>query len=621
MSLREILLTSPTCPGVYLMKNAAGRIVYVGKAKNLRRRLASYFQKEEGLPPKVRIMMPKVAAIDFLCTSTEKEALLLEASLIKTHRPKYNIVLRDDKEYVLFCLSRNHPFPALRLTRKMLRDGAVYFGPFTSALSARETKKVIDRLFFLRKCRDTVFATRTRPCLQYHIGRCLGPCCLPVPEEEYAQIVRRVELFLSGKSAELLDTLRTDMQRASDALEFERAAHLRDSLRALQDTLERQVAVLTDSRDLDAIGVHAHENGASLSVVFVRQGRIIDGRSFRFDGVMTGTREDEQALVESFVMQFYTPERFIPPRIVSAVGSRESSIDEALTDMRGGKTSLVKAWGEQERRLVDIAEANAKAFSLQHRREETDGARLAGALGLVEDVHRIECVDVSHIQGEGMRAGVVVFVDGQEEKKSYRLYTFPELEGTGDDYLALASFTARRVASGPPWPDLLLIDGGKGQLRAVERALIETGTECLFALAAIAKGESRRAGELGDAIFRPGRKNPLNLRPGSLELLFLQHVRDTAHRFVIARLRRHKRTTLLHSELENLPGIGSKTARLLWERFGSVSAMLAASVEELTSLPGVGVKRGTRLYEKLQDFTAKRGGVKTPILSESGNNQ
>lgn len=599
MSLRELLPSFPTCPGVYLMKNAAGRIVYVGKAKNLRRRLASYFQPEHRLPTKVRVMMPKVEHIDFLCTATEKEALLLEASLIKQHRPKYNIVLRDDKQYALFCLARGHPFPALRLTRKVVRDGSVYFGPFTSALSARETKRVIDRLFPLRKCRDTVFSNRTRPCLQYHIGRCLGPCCLPVSEDDYRQVVRQVELFLSGKSAELMANLRVEMRAASDRLDFEQAARLRDSIRALGDTVERQAAVLSDGRDLDVIGVHGHEAGASLAVVFVRQGRIIDGQTFWFAGASTETAEDESALVASFLMQFYTAERFIPGRVVTALGCSDESLEEALADMRGGKVSVARARGDQERRLVDIAQANAQADVRQHRRAETDSAELARALGVDGEIRRIECVDVSHIQGEGMRAGMVVFADGREEKSAYRHYAFPELEGTADDYLALARFVARRLESGPPWPDLLLIDGGKGQLANVERALTDAGQSGLFALASIAKGETRRAGELGDVIFVPGRKNPLNLKPGGPELLFLQHVRDTAHRFIISRLRRHKRGAQLKSDLDSLPGVGPKTARLLWAHFPSVEAMRQASVADLAALPGLGLKKAQALHAVL----------------------
>ena len=418
-------------------------------------------------------------------------------------------------------------------------------------------------------------------------------------EEEYRQVVRRVELFLSGKSAELVAGLRAEMMRLSDTLDFEGAARLRDSIRAIQDTVERQAAVFADGRDLDVVGVHGGERGASLSVVFVRQGRVIDGQNFWFAGERLESEEDETRLTESFLLQYYAEERFIPGRVVTARGGLDPALDEALAELRGGRVNVAKARGDQERGLVDIATANARAHAARQRREAASPGDLARALGLEGEVERIECVDASHIQGEGMRVGMVVFVDGREEKSAYRLYGFPELEGSADDYLALASFVRRRQASGPPWPDLLLVDGGKGQLAAVGRALAEHGLEGV-ALASIAKGESRRAGELGDAVFRPGRKNPLPLKPGSPELLLLQHIRDTAHRFVISRLRRHKRGAQLASNLDSLPGVGPKTARLLWERFGSVEAMLEASVPDLSNLPGFGPKKAETLHARLQ---------------------
>lgn len=598
--MRDRLPSLPSCPGVYLMKNAAGRIIYVGKAKHLRRRVASYFRPDEQLSPKTRVMMSKAEDLDFLCTATEKEALLLEASLIKEHRPKYNIVLRDDKQYALFCLSKKHPFPALRLTRKVEQDGGVYFGPFTSALAARETRRIIDRLFPLRKCRDTVFSNRTRPCLQYHLGRCLGPCVLPVSEGEYAEVVRQVELFLSGKSAQLLTRLRTEMRQAAEALRFEQAAGLRDSIRALEATLEQQAAVLGDSRELDVIGVHAQEHGVGLGSIFVRQGRIIDGQNFWFPGVSLTSPGEEQTLVDTFVMQFYTESRYIPKRIVTALGSADVAVEGVLTDIRGSKVSFSKARGDQERRLVDIATANARVQSGSQKRS-VSAAELGRALGLDVDVERLECVDASHLHGEGMRVGQVVFVLGQEEKSAYRLYAFPELEGTSDDYLALARFVVKRLRSGPPWPDVLLVDGGKGQLHAVEQALEAENGQGLFALAAIAKGESRRAGELGDQVFVPGRKNSLRLRPGSPELLFLQHARDTAHRFVLSRLRQHKRKTHLDSKLETLPGVGPRTAALLWQYFDSLESMCSASVEALAALPGLGRKKAQKVHRALQE--------------------
>jgi excinuclease ABC subunit C len=589
----------PHDPGVYLMKNRQGRIIYVGKAKDLRRRVASYFRSENRLTPKVRVMMPQVENIDILRTGTEKEALLLEASLIKKHRPKYNVVLRDDKQYILFKLDRQTDYPALRLTRKVVRDGSVYFGPFTSAFSARQTMKLINRIFPLRKCGDKVFRNRVRPCLQHHIGRCLGPCCLPVSVKEYREVVRQVELFLSGRSRDLVAGLNTEMEAAAEALEFEKAALLRDQIRSIESVTEKQAAVVPGGRDMDIIGVQPGKDGLHLGMVFVRRGSLLDGRNFSWPGVFPDSEQEAAEIVSSFLLQFYGPEKFIPDRVVLPFPLEDPAVQEVLTDLRGKRVWVSMARDHRERRLVEIAAANAVRDVPEAGRSGLDD-RLGRALGLGGPVTRIECVDASHLGGEGMRVGKVVFENGTPRKEDYRVYTFPEMEGEGDDYKALAAFVQRRIVSGPPWPDLLLVDGGRGQLSMVERALLESGGENLFDLASIAKGETRRAGEMEDRIFRPGRKNPVNLKSGSPELLFLQQVRDAAHRFVISRLRRHKRTAMLDSSLERLPGVGPATAGLLWDRFGSVQAMREATVGELREIPGIGPKKAEQLQKALQ---------------------
>ena len=581
------------------MKNSQGRIIYVGKAKDLRKRVSSYFRAEKQLTPKVRVMMPQVEAIDILKTGTEKEALLLEASLIKKHRPKYNVVLRDDKQYILFKLDRTTDYPALRLTRKVIRDGSVYFGPFTSSFSARQTMKLINRIFPLRKCGDKVFRNRVRPCLQHHIGRCLGPCCLPVPVEEYREVVRQVELFLSGRSKDLVLALTAEMEGAAEGLEFEKAALLRDQIRAIEDVTEKQVAVIPGGRDMDIIGVQPGKDGFHLGMVFVRRGSLLDGRNFSWPGVFPDSEAEAAEIITSFLLQFYGPEKFIPDRVVLPFPLDDPAVQEVLTDLRGKKVWVSMARDQREHRLVEIAAANAVRDTAEPGQSGLD-ERLGRALQAGGPVTRIECVDASHLGGEGMRVGKVVFENGTPKKQDYRLYTFPEMEGEGDDYRAMTEYVARRVASGPPWPDLMLVDGGRGQLAMVERALDESGMGGVFELASIAKGETRRAGEMEDRIFRPGRKNPVNLKPGSPELLFLQQVRDAAHRFVISKLRRHKRTTMLDSTLERLPGVGPATARLLWEKFGTVEAMRAATVQELCTLPGIGVTKAGQLQTALQ---------------------
>ena len=625
----------PEGPGVYLFKDAKGRILYVGKAKNLRRRLASYFRPPVQLPLKTRAMVAKSAAVDTLCTTTEKEALLLESSLIKKHRPRYNICLRDDKQYVLFKLDAQTAYPRLTLTRRVLKDGALYYGPFISSQAARQTLKAVHRLFKLRRCKDTMFRNRVRPCLYHHMGQCLGPCVLDVSREDYADMVRRVRMFLGGRSRELATVLSQGMQDHSERLEYEKAAEIRDLLKGVQQTLERQAVVLSDELDRDVIGLVRDARGVGLSILFIRQGRLLDSKSFFWPAEEESTSdvdvssglvealkagrheivagpEGEAAdgledvggggeVLESFLVQFYGPERFIPERIILPTRLAETvgddSIIQVLTERRGAQVRLTVPRGEAQRRLVEMAEANALEAM---KRGESDLAKLlADALRLAAPVRRIEAVDVSHLSGQGVRVGMVVFEDGRPRKDAYRIHAMPEVEGTHDDYLALARWAERRIEAGPPWPDLLLIDGGLGQLAAVGRVCSAAGLEQTWNLASIAKA-GRRGGELEDKVFRPGRKNPLPLRPGSKELLFLQQIRDAVHRFVISRQRKARERKALDTRLDAIPGVGPKTARLLWDHYPDIAAMTRASLGELTALPGLGPDRARKIYDGLR---------------------
>ncbi|NHZ45576.1 excinuclease ABC subunit UvrC, partial [Nitratidesulfovibrio liaohensis] len=410
---KPVMSSIPDTPGVYLYKDAAGRILYVGKAKHLRKRIASYFREAaEGTPPpqtpKTLAMLRQAERLDTLSTTTEKEALLLEASLIKKHRPRYNIVLRDDKQYVLFRLQKKHPYPRLDIVRAVRRDGAQYYGPFTSAGAARATWKAVHRAFPLRRCTDRALENRVRPCLYHFIGQCLAPCVFDVPQDEYAALVQRVEMLLSGRSGELVGQLRAEMETASEALEFERAAELRDQIRAVERTVERQAAVLPGGGDLDVVGIVDTGGGLGLGVLFVRQGAVLDGRAFLWPGL--GFEEAPELLL-SFLGQFYGPHSAIPARIVvpwlpvtvDADGFDDSgdatvpdeqvthdgpslpatsgmlvpqavtdmslrAIEETLADLRGGPVRIVAPRSPEENRLVDMAAANAR----EHARRETE---------------------------------------------------------------------------------------------------------------------------------------------------------------------------------------------------------------------------------------------------------
>ena len=522
------------------------------------------------------------------------------------------MVLKDDKNYILFKLDRNAVYPRLTFTRRVERDGAAYFGPLHLGRGPPwATWKELGRVFALRKCNDRALANRVRPCLYHNIGQCLAPCVRAVDPEAYAGLVRRVEAFLTGRSAEVLRGVEREMEQAAEALAFERAATLRDLLRAMRKTVEGQATVLTRLVDMDVANWAVTEHGVGLCLLFVRQGRLLDRKTFFFPGLEAG---EAGWAAGSALVQFYRPESFIPPRLVvpealaSGSGTGENSgeegdgqvLAEILEERRGSAIRFGPPRGREERKLLELAAVNA-----QRAAEEAAKAAAADVLptlarkfGLA-GVTRIEAVDVSHLGGRGVRVGMVVFEDGEPRKRDYRAFAFAELEGTSDDYLALAAFAAKRAAMGPPWPDLLLIDGGRGQLAAVARALEEAGAGSAFALAAIAKGERRSQNEMEDVIFVPGRKNPLNLRPGSPELLFLQHVRDTVHDFSVGRQRRARNKAGLSSAVLDLPGVGPKTAKLLWEVFGSVAAMRAATAEELREKTGLGPRRATALADVL----------------------
>ncbi|SDL18390.1 Excinuclease ABC subunit C [Maridesulfovibrio ferrireducens] len=600
MGFEFINVDYPTSPGVYLMKDSTGLIIYVGKARDLRKRLSSYFRSIQKHTPKTKILVSKIASIDILVTATEKEALLLEASLIKKHRPRYNVVLRDDKQYVLFQLDKRSEYPRLRLTRKVVRDGSVYFGPYTSSFFARETWKILGKVFQLRKCSDSAFKNRVRPCLYYDIGQCLGPCVNFVPREQYMELVKKVEMLLSGKAGDLISDLRHEMERASLELAYEQAAKVRDQIKAISKTIEKQAVVLNDRADIDVIALAESSRGIGLGLLFIRQGRLLDKKDFFWPGL---SLEDGDEILHSFISQFYSSTKFIPPKILVPFEFDMYSASEILTERSKSVVRITTPQTSEEKRLLDIARKNASIGAKEKSNEDILDI-LAAKLNLSAPPQRIECIDASHLGGEGMRVGMVVYEQGKPEKSQYRIYTFPELEYSSDDYAALFHWVLKRIESGAPWADLILIDGGKGQLSSVEKAFSENWQDSapIPALASIAKGPTRKAGELEDRIFTPGRKNHLPLKGGSPALLYLQRLRDEAHRFVIGKQRKSRKKKALQSEVLSLPGIGPKTARLLWDQYGSVQKMKEATAEELSKVSGIGKVRAKQIYNSFKDI-------------------
>ena len=629
--------TIPLSPGVYLYKDAQGSVLYVGKARLLRRRVLSYF-RADSIPVKTQAMLSHAVSLDFITTTTEKEAFLLEASLIKKYRPHYNILLRDDKQYALFRFDLSADYPRIEIVRHARRDRASYYGPFTSALAARETWKLLHKAFPLRRCTDRAMRNRIRPCLYYHMGQCLAPCTEDVSRDEYHAVADAAAQVLSGRGGEFLAGLRRDMLEASEKLEYEKAARIRDQIYAVEKTVERQSVMLPKGGDMDVIGLYNAESGLALGVLFVRGGAVLGGRSFFWNGLDFG---DAGELMYSFLSQFYlevTP----PPRLLlpwipkdseneddkdgavdadSAYDACEARDDEAqgtvqrltekelleqsLSERRGQAVRLVAPQNADDNRLIDMARSNAREEALQRERALKAGplVQTARLLHLPGPLSRIECVDVSHSSGKQTRVGLVVYTDGAPDRSQYRTYTMPD---SNDDYATLYAWVARRLESGPPWPDLLLIDGGQGQVATVARALKDNGQKGLFPIAGIAKARDergladRRAGNVADRIFEEGRSNPAPFKEGSPELLFLQSVRDATHHYAITRHRRARAKQALDGELMRLPGIGTATARLLWKHFPSLDAMQKAGEEELALIQGIGRVRAAKIAECLR---------------------
>lgn len=547
-SLIEKISSFPVSPGVYLMKGEKDKIIYVGKAKNLRARVKQYFN-EHDTRAHVAFLVKKIKTIDFLQTSTEKEALLLENSLIKKHKPRYNIDLKDDKTYVSIKLSITHPYPALTVTRKIRKDGALYFGPFASAHSCRETVDFIYRHFRLRTCSDNEIKNRARPCLEYQIGRCTAPCVGKVSSEQYAEQIAQTRLFLEGKNKELTGDLKKRMQEMSATENFEEAKVVSDLLYAIQETLEKQKVVKHSGIHQDILFLYREGEDMIVALLSVRDGNLIDSRYYP----LHSNQEDAEVL-SAFISRFYLGEVFIPDEIlVSAVLEDTEPLIEILSERKGKKIVLRQPLKGEKKDLLDMAQLNAKSqFSrlIQKQASITEIlTSLMKKIKLEKFPHRIECYDISNISGTNATGSEVVFIDGEADKNEYRKYKI-QSKNTPDDFGMMREVLGRRfrcnVGAGfprqgtvsVPLPDLLIVDGGKGQLNVALSVLKECNLKIPVIGIAKGQGEGARAKGLWDGkkeeeIYLPHRKNPVILKRGSPELMLLQTIRDEAHRFAI----------------------------------------------------------------------------------------
>ncbi|MFH0799827.1 MAG: excinuclease ABC subunit UvrC [Pseudomonadota bacterium] len=535
MSLADKAKSLPRKPGVYLFKDAKGEVLYVGKAKDLRARVASYFVRGKDERAQIEFLLRRTKDIDSIVTDTEKEALFLENTLIKQHKPRYNVNLRDDKSYVSIRIGMEHPFPGICLTRRVKKDGALYFGPYNSAAAARAAVDSITRYFGVRSCSDTEFANRSCPCIRYDMSLCTGPCAEKISKGDYAARVEEAAMFLSGKSRELLRILSEKMRRASERQDYEDAARLRDVVDMLKGATEPQKVVRHGGGDRDAIGIARFGNGAAVCALTVKNGALVSKRIF----YIPHSPSDESKIIEEFLLAHYRDGTEIPPLI--AIPHRPESlpaIAEILSERRANRVKISVPSRGDLKNLVELAANNARE-ALAQRSERPDDVRvvemLGKRLGAGHPADVIECVDISNLSGREAVGSLVAFVDGKPEKSRYRLYNIRTL-ATPDDYAMMHEVLSRRFkAIDPPPPDILLVDGGKGQLAVAMRVMDELGLK--LPLAAIAKGEKKGH---ADQVYIPGRKNPLNLKRGSKELLFLMRIRDEAHRFGISAHRKRR---------------------------------------------------------------------------------
>jgi excinuclease ABC subunit C len=581
-----------TGPGVYMMKNKMGEVIYVGKAASLRTRVRSYFQERGHADPKTRELVANIADFDVIRTDTASEALILENELIKRHQPRFNVMLKDGKTYPYICIT-NEEWPRVISTRRIIRDGSRYFGPYTSAGSVHRSLDLLNRLFPYRVCDIRITCDAPRPCLYYHMGRCLGPCIGATSREEYMRAVDGVALFLEGRGEELLPEMQARMEALSENLEFERAAKVRDEIAAIEHVLERQKIVSGKGQNADVIAVEQSAGGdAVVQVAFVRNGKILGSEHF----LMTGTRIDDAPgdVLSSFVSQFYEDAAVVPPELILQHDLHDRDLLALwLEERRGSKVRLTVPQRGEKRALVDMVAKSAHENLEQTRlRWLNDEQRMTAALTELSDAlelaalpRRIECFDISTLQGTNSVASMVVFENGKPKKSDYRRFAIKDVVGQ-NDFAAMHEVVTRRfrrLASEPDteaWarqPDLVIIDGGKGQLNAALDAL--QALQMDVAIVGLAKEN--------EELFLPGRPDPVILDRESQALYLVQRVRDEAHRFAVTFHRQKRAKAQVRSALDDLPGIGPKRKKALITAFGSVKRIREATEEQLAAVEGI----------------------------------
>ncbi|MFO7576803.1 MAG: excinuclease ABC subunit UvrC [Pelovirga sp.] len=602
------LKTYPQAPGVYQMLDADGVILYIGKARRLRSRLRSYFSATGDGRQQIPLLMKKVQRIEVIVTDTEKEALLLENTLIKQHRPRYNIDLRDDKTYVSVRIDLREDFPMMQVVRQVKNDGAHYFGPYSSAAAIRATLRQIYRIFPLRHAPMERCRQRGRPCLFHQIGQCSAPCYGKISRSDYRQLVDGVIQLLHGRESEVIRSLRERMAQEAAALHYEQAAALRDQIRLIEQSIEKQKVSEHGGGDQDVIGVHKDGGEVEVTLLFVRNGKLVGRRSFLLEWVL-----DLAELVHGFLLDFYSREVILPDQLLLPFPLEgEALLADWLSEKRGKRVHLLSPQRGEKKRLCELAQRNAVESYRQRGQRRQARENLLGELQerlkLPRLPRRIECFDISNVQGAEAVGSMVVFLDAEPASAEYRRYRIKTVIGA-DDYASLGEVLRRRLERGRVennLPDLILIDGGKGQLGVLTAVLAEFGLGGAIAAVGIAKSRvlSNVRGQVvertEERFFVPGRKNPLTFRHGSAAAFLLQRLRDEAHRFAIGYHRKLRGKASLSSALDQIPGIGPARRKALLKHFGSVKRLRAASLEEIAAVPGLPASLAAKLYQALQ---------------------
>ena len=599
---QEKIRNAPTRSGVYLMKDGDGRVIYVGKAKSLRARVRAYFGGTDSRRM-IPFLVSRIEDMEFIVTDTEKEALILENNLIKKHRPRYNVNLRDDKNFYSLRVDTTQDFPRFQLVRRIKKDGARYFGPYSSSASVKETLHYLHRIFPLRTCKDSEFRRRTRPCMEFQIKRCLAPCCGLFTASQYRKIVTEATLFLEGRSGRLVRQLRSRMERASEGLDFEEAARIRNKISAIETTLEKQRIVSPSFKDQDVFGLLRAEDRLQLYAIHVRKGAIIGQRSFP----LVKTRMDTAEALSSLLKQYYNTGVTVPREIIVPERMEDAMIIEQwLTEKRGGMVSLVVPRRGNNKALLAMALSNAEqALRAAEKREtESEGVLedLESYLMLKKVPHRIECFDISNIGGRYAVGSLVTFTEGNPDKSRYRRFRIRTKE-EADDYGMMREVLERRYRERETLPDLIVVDGGKGQLGVALSVLQELEIQEVDVIGLAKESLTPPTGKLSsvrrdrDRVYLPNRKNPLYLDKHPRVLFLLQRVRDEAHRFAVTYHRTLKEKEDFHSVLDTIPGIGAIRKKALLTSFKDVKKIADASLEELVKVPGMGENAARRVFE------------------------